>query len=75
MEVIEKSFIEKQLQHFELNVTALNHYLACPLHFYFNNIVRIPSGLHENMSFGSAIHKALEKLFATMKLNEQVFPL
>lgn len=74
MEVIEKSFIEKQLQHFELNVTALNHYLACPLHFYFNNIVRIPSGLHENMSFGSAIHKALEKLFATMKLNEQVFP-
>jgi DNA helicase-2/ATP-dependent DNA helicase PcrA len=74
MDAIEKSFVEKQLQHFELNVTALNHYLSCPLHFYFNNIVRIPSGLHENMSFGSAVHKALEKLFSEMKANNFVFP-
>ncbi len=74
METIEKAMVEKQLQHFELNVTALNHYLDCPLHFYFNNIVRIPSGMHENMSFGSAIHKALEKLFSEMKSNNYEFP-
>lgn len=74
MQAMERSFVEKQLQHFELNVTALNHYLSCPLHFYFNNILRIPSGLHENMSFGSAIHKALEKLFTEMKNHDQVFP-
>lgn len=74
MEIMEKAMVEKQLQHFELNVTALNHYLDCPLHFYFNNIVRIPSAMHENMSFGSAIHKALEKLFSEMKLNNNEFP-
>lgn len=71
---LEKEFVERQLQHFELNVTALNNYLDCPLHFYFNNILKIPAGLHENMSFGSAIHKALEKLFNEMKSNGQIFP-
>ncbi len=74
MQAIEKSFVERQLQNFELNVTALNHYLDCPLHFYFNNIVRIPSGMHENMSFGSAVHKAMEKLFSEMKANNNTFP-
>ena len=74
VDLIEKAMVERQLQHFELNVTALNHYLDCPLHFYFNNIVRIPSGIHENMSFGTAIHKALEKLFSEMKLNNNEFP-
>ena len=36
--------------------------------------MRIPSGIHENMSFGTAVHKALEKLFSEMKSNQNEFP-
>ena len=70
---LERDFVNKQLEKFEMNVSALNHYLKCPLHFYYNNIVRIPSGLSENMSFGSAIHHALEHFFADMKTNNNEF--
>jgi DNA helicase-2/ATP-dependent DNA helicase PcrA len=74
LQAMEKEFVDKQLSKFEMNVTALNNYLQCPLRFYYNNVVRIPSGLTETMTFGSAIHYALEKLFEDMKKNNQVFP-
>lgn len=71
---LEKDYINARLENFVMNATALNNYLDCPLHFYYNNIIRIPSALNENMSFGSAIHYALEKLFTNMKNNGNVFP-
>ena len=74
LQAMEKEFVDKQLSKFEMNVTALNNYLNCPLRFYYNNIVRIPSGVSEAMSFGSGIHYALEKFFDDMKKNNQVFP-
>jgi DNA helicase-2/ATP-dependent DNA helicase PcrA len=74
LQAMEKEFVDKQLSKFEMNVSALNNYLNCPLKFYYNNIVRIPSGVSEAMSFGSAIHYALEKFFDDMKKDNQVFP-
>jgi DNA helicase-2/ATP-dependent DNA helicase PcrA len=56
-----------------MNVTALNNYLKCPLQFYFNNLVRVPSGKSESTEFGSAVHFALQKLFQLMQEKEQ-FP-
>jgi len=50
-----------------MNVTALNHFLKCPLEFYFKNIVKIPSQKNEATEFGSAVHYALEKLFRKMQ--------
>ena len=46
-----------------MNVTALNNYLNCPLRFYYNSLIRVPSGKSEATTFGSAIHDALNKLF------------
>jgi DNA helicase II / ATP-dependent DNA helicase PcrA len=37
-----------------------------PLKFYFRNILRMPDGISENASFGSAIHHAFEQLFKEM---------
>ena len=56
-----------------MNVTALNNYLKCPLNFYFNNLVRVPSGKSEATEFGSAVHHALQKLFENMQQNNNVF--
>ena len=74
IDALERDYVARQLERFEMNVTALNNYLKCPLHFYYNTIIRIPSAMAENMSFGSAIHYALEKLFAIMKNSDKVFP-
>jgi DNA helicase-2/ATP-dependent DNA helicase PcrA len=73
IEKIEANFIERVLEKFVMNVTALNNYLKCPLQFYFNNLVRVPSGKSESTEFGSAVHYALQKFFQLMQDNNQ-FP-
>jgi DNA helicase-2/ATP-dependent DNA helicase PcrA len=71
----EKEFAEKLLDKFVMNVTALNNYLKCPLNFYFNNLIRIPSGRSEAAEFGSSVHYALEQLFRKMQDDKkQEFP-
>lgn len=66
IEQAEEDFITALLDKFVMNVTALSAYLACPLGFYYKNLIRIPSGKSESLEFGSAIHYALEKLFRKM---------
>ncbi len=66
IEQIEKDFIDRLLEKFVMNVTALNNYLKCPLEFYFKNLIRIPSPKNEATEFGSAVHYALEQLFRKM---------
>jgi DNA helicase-2/ATP-dependent DNA helicase PcrA len=67
IEKAEEDFISSILEKFVMNVTALNAYLACPLGFYYKNLIRIPAGKSESLEFGSAIHHALEKLFRKMQ--------
>ena len=71
---LEEDFIAPKLEKFTMNVTALNNYLKCPLHFYYNSLIRVPSGKSEATTFGSAVHDALNKLFKKMQERDQVFP-
>ncbi len=71
---MEDDLISQLLEKFVMNVTALNNYLQCPLRFYYQNLIRIPSGKNEALTFGSAIHFALEKLFSKMRKDNGVFP-
>jgi DNA helicase-2/ATP-dependent DNA helicase PcrA len=64
LQKIEEDFITRLLEKFEMNVTALNNYLDCPLKFYYNNLIRIPSAKNEYTEFGSAVHYALYMLFS-----------
>ncbi|MBP6431317.1 MAG: ATP-dependent helicase [Ferruginibacter sp.] len=73
IEHAEDDFIDGLLSKFTMNVTALSNYLKCPLQFYYQNLIRIPSGKSEATEFGSAIHHALEKLFRKMQETEK-FP-
>lgn len=74
IEKIEEDFIGGLLDRFVMNVTALNNYLKCPLDFYFNNLIRVPSGKSEATEFGSAVHHALQLLFEKMQTNKNSFP-
>jgi DNA helicase-2/ATP-dependent DNA helicase PcrA len=71
---LEADFIQPKLDKFAMNVTALNNYLKCPLHFYYNSLIRVPSGKSEATTFGSAIHDALHKLFTKMQQAGNIFP-
>ncbi len=71
IEQIEKQFVDRLLEKFVMNVTALNNYLNCPLEFYFKNLIRIPSPKNEATEFGSAVHYALEQLFRKMQESGQ----
>jgi DNA helicase-2/ATP-dependent DNA helicase PcrA len=64
---LEEDLISRLLDKFVMNVTALSNYLKCPLQFYFNNLIRVPTGKSEATEFGSAIHFALQKLFEKMQ--------
>ncbi len=74
LDKIEEEFVTSIIDKFVMNVTALNNYLKCPLQFYYNNIVRVPSGRNEATEFGSAVHHALDELFKKMQANKNVFP-
>jgi DNA helicase-2/ATP-dependent DNA helicase PcrA len=71
---LDDELVDRLVNGFVMSATALNSYLRCPLGFYYQHIVRIPSPRNEAMEFGSAIHYALEKLFVKMKLAQDVFP-
>src|SRR6186997_1858646 len=73
IEKIEKDFVDRLLDKFVMNVTALNNYLKCPLEFYFKNLIRIPSPKNEATEFGSSVHYALEQLFKNIKEQNGLF--
>ncbi len=70
IDLIDKNWIDFVLQRFVLNATALNKYLNCPLRFYFENILRVPTARTEAMGFGQAIHYAFEQFFRNHEKHE-----
>jgi DNA helicase-2/ATP-dependent DNA helicase PcrA len=62
-----KDFFSHLVKNFKLSSTALNTYLRDPKEFVENNLLRIPKAKPVHMSFGTAVHAALEFLFNIQK--------
>src|SRR5665213_178706 len=75
VELLDKNYIDQLLQNYTLSVTHLNNFLDCPLKFYFQCLIRVPSGKSPSATFGQAVHWALNKVFRLMKSNGDEFPL
>ncbi len=73
VELIDSSFISQLLQNYTLSVTHLSNYLDCPLRFYFQCLIKVPSGKSPAATFGSAVHDALKKAFRKLKENDDEF--
>lgn len=67
VELQDIEFIRKKLEHITLSATALNNYLRCPLSYYYDNILSVPTAKNDSMAFGSAIHNSLNRLFKKMQ--------
>lgn len=74
IEALEDALITPILDRFVMNVTALNSYLNCPIHFYYNNFIRIPGAKNEAFEFGSAVHYALQEWYQKLKNDETSIP-
>ena len=68
----EHDFFASLVKDFKLSVTALNTYLRSPQEFLENNLLRIPRAKQTFMSFGTAVHVALERFYKLEKQNNQV---
>jgi DNA helicase-2/ATP-dependent DNA helicase PcrA len=64
--ILHTAYVDELLEKYSLSVTHLNNYLKCPLKFYFTNFIRVPAPKSANMTFGSAVHFAIERLFKRM---------
>ncbi|HSF88247.1 MAG TPA: ATP-dependent DNA helicase [Saprospiraceae bacterium] len=61
--LLDEAEIRDRIKNFVLNVSALNKYLECPLAFYYEKILVIPSGQQVYLIFGTGLHEALQLLF------------
>jgi len=66
-----KSFIHNQLENFILSIHALNSYLNCPISFYYDYILKLPTGIAPQTIFGNCLHKWLEWIFVEMKKSSE----
>jgi DNA helicase-2/ATP-dependent DNA helicase PcrA len=69
--LFDHAMIDQALENYSMSVTALNKYLRCPVSFYFENILRVPSARYPGAGFGNAVHYALEQFFMRYGQEEQ----
>ena len=74
VELLDTNYINQLLQNYTLSVTHLNNYLDCPLRFYFQCLIRVPSGKSPSATFGQAVHWALNRTFKKLKEWGDEFP-
>ena len=60
---LDETEIDQRVKNYVLNITAVNVYLECPLRFYYEKILRIPTTKKPYLIFGSAMHEGLQKFF------------
>lgn len=71
----EAEAIAELLKDYRLSISALNNYLFCPLGFFYENILKVPSFERVQATYGNALHEALQDYFLRMRADPyQIFP-
>lgn len=71
-ELLDHDYLDVLLEKYTLSATHLNTYLKCPITFYFNHVLKVPSAKSESASFGTAMHSALEEVFKVISEQKKV---
>ena len=75
IELFDREYLQARLESFSLSASNLNSFLNCPLAFYFERVIRVPSAKNDTLAFGSAIHWALNRMFVKMQASpDKKFP-
>ncbi len=73
-EIVHEALIRQRVQEMVFSTTSLSHYWECPLGFYLQDVLRMPSTNSASAMYGTAIHNALYQYFRTMTREKNVFP-
>ncbi|MFT7591364.1 MAG: DNA helicase-2/ATP-dependent DNA helicase PcrA [bacterium] len=73
IDLLDPPFLEAYLETYKLSVSHLNSYIECPTRFYFQNILRVPSAKNVYMSFGIAVHNALDQIIKVLNTEPDKF--
>lgn len=68
--MIQAGYLDQFMNEYRLSVTHISSYLKCPVDFYYNHVLRIPAAMNDAMSFGNAMHQALEWFFKQFRNSE-----
>jgi len=66
----DKARIDELLANWTMSISSLNQFIRCPLSFYYEKILRIPTTSSEAAAFGTAMHYALQRLFDKMRYSK-----
>ncbi|MEZ4895368.1 MAG: ATP-dependent DNA helicase [Saprospiraceae bacterium] len=70
--LLDHDWIDHQLRDLTISPTSLNKFLRCPLTFYFEQILRVPTARTDRMGFGKAVHYALEHFHRHFKKDQSL---
>jgi len=73
IELPDASIIDAHLANYVLSATHMNRYMKCPVAFYYENLLRVPSTKSEAGCIGTAVHDALNYYFKAYK-DEEAMP-
>lgn len=75
-EVAEQHWLSHFIHNYSLSVTHLNQYLHCPVSFYYDKVLRVPTAKNRNMAFGTAVHNSIDSwLSAATQASDKSFAL
>ena len=66
----DESVFHNFIQKFRLSPTSLNSYLKCPVSFYYQKVLQVPSARTASLGYGNAVHYVLEKTVPTIILEK-----
>ena len=67
---LSKEELEGLLEGFVLSVSTLSRFLDCPLTFYYESVLRVPSVSSVAAAYGSAVHYILQRTFQKMRTSK-----
>ncbi|BDS14441.1 ATP-dependent helicase [Aureispira anguillae] len=73
--LLSTAMLDSLLEGFKLSISAMNSYIYCPLSFYYEYILRVPSLSSVEAAYGTAIHNSLNRIFnIAIRKNENQLP-
>lgn len=66
---INEEIINNRIGEMVMSVSSINSYLHCPVAFYYEKVLRVPTDPQGQLIYGNAVHFALRGLFESYKSN------
>lgn len=69
--IVEDALLDRFLEQYRMSVSHLNQYLKCPVSFYYDKVLKVPSAKNKYMGFGTAIHDTLDEWIKSYQKDEK----